>query len=132
MDEAKLELILKENEKYLDEFEKWLVNQKLANRTIERHLTNIDNYINEFLCHTYAYNIIEGMDRVNLFFDDWFPQRAFIRKDGVNQYCSSIKKFYQCMLELGHIEEDDYEDLCFYIKESKEGWIEVAETINNI
>ena len=35
MDEAKLQEILKDNEKYLDEFEKWLVKQQLANKTIE-------------------------------------------------------------------------------------------------
>ena len=132
MDEAKLQEILKDNEKYLNEFEKWLVKQQLANKTIELHLSNVDNYINEFLCYTCAYNMIEGMDRVGTFFDDWFPQRAYIRKDGVNKYCSSIKKFYQCMKELGYVDEEDYNDLCFYIKEEKEVWIDVAETINNI
>lgn len=130
MDEKRLEIILKENEKHLEEFEKWLINQKLANKTIERHIANIDNYINEFLCYTCVYDIVEGMDRVSTFLDDWYPRRAYIRKDGVNSYCTSIKKFYKCMCELGYVDIEDYEDLCFYMKEEKELWIEVAETLN--
>lgn len=132
MDKERLETILKENEKHLDEFEQWLVKQEISNKTIEMHLSHVDTFINDFLCHDQAYDIVEGMDRVRYFFDDWYPQREYMRRIGVNKYSSSIKKFYQCMLELGYIEEDDYEDLSLYIKEAKEMWIEVAETINNI
>lgn len=132
MDKERLENILKENEKYLDEFEKWLMHQKISNKTIEGHLTHVDTFINDFLCHSEAYNVIEGLDRVRYFFDDWYPQREYMRRIGVNQYASSIKKFYSYMLEVGKIDQDDYDDLCLYIKEAKEMWIEVAETINNI
>ena len=44
---------------------------------------------------------------------------------------ASIKKFYQCMNELGYVDKSDYSMLCDEIKDSMEFWIENVEEYNS-
>ena len=47
--DLKLKENIKRNEKFIDEFEKWLIEKKLSDKTINKHLNNIDLYINNYL-----------------------------------------------------------------------------------
>ncbi len=51
MENYKLELEQnrKRNEKYMGEFEQWLAEKNLSDKTIRKHLSNIDLYINDYL-----------------------------------------------------------------------------------
>ena len=44
---------------------------------------------------------------------------------------TSIKKFYQCMLELGHIDQEHYDELQSTIKDNMDIWIEEIEEYND-
>ena len=39
----------KRNEKFLSEFDKYLVNNKLSDKTIRNHMSNVSLYINDYL-----------------------------------------------------------------------------------
>ena len=41
--------IVKKNEVYLNEFKKWLTDKGLVSKTIDKHLENVEFYINEYL-----------------------------------------------------------------------------------
>ena len=49
----------------------------------------------------------------------------------VKSNASSIKKFYACMLELGHIEKESYEILCELIKENMDEWLDTVDEYNS-
>lgn len=49
--EKDCERIRTENQKLLDEFENWLQEANLSERTIKKHIDNVDFYINEFLLY---------------------------------------------------------------------------------
>ena len=49
-----------ENEGYLNEFEEWLIAAGLSDKTIQRHLSNVDFFINTYLLREDAYGIEEG------------------------------------------------------------------------
>ena len=64
------------NEKLLKEFSNWLKKSNLTKKTIDKHTTNIDFYINEYLLN---YDVIEaknGIDEIDLFLGDWFIRKA--------------------------------------------------------
>ena len=84
----------------LELFEKDLTAQGLSERTTRRHMFNADIYINDFLLGT------------------------------IRTAAASIKKFYQCMLEHGKIEKEDYDHLCWEINDEMELWQEECAAFN--
>jgi len=44
---------------------------------------------------------------------------------------ASLKKFYRCMREGGHIDADDYEEVKWTIKEFMPDWQDQCESYNN-
>lgn len=49
--EEAAELVKKRNEKYLDIFLEELKSKGLTPKTIENHMSNVEFYINDYLCH---------------------------------------------------------------------------------
>lgn len=47
--EKKVEENHKRNEKFIKEFESWLIQKNLAKKTIRKHLNNASLYINDYL-----------------------------------------------------------------------------------
>lgn len=130
--EKEVKKIKKKNEKYLNEFENWLKEKKLVSKTINGHLQNVDFYINEFLNYYDASEMEEGCHRIDEFLGDWFIRKClWSTPSSVKSNAASIKKFYACMLELGHIDKENYEMLCEIIKENMEEWLETVEEYNS-
>ena len=124
--------IKKKNEKYLSEFENWLKEKNLVSKTINGHLQNVDFYINEFLNYYDASEMEEGCYRIDEFLGDWFIRKCmWSTPSSVKSNAASIKKFYACMLELGHIDKERYEILCELIKENMDEWLDTVEKYNS-
>ena len=51
---------IKRNENFIKLFEKSLKEEKLSERTINKHLDNIDLFINDYLNHYDTYKMEEG------------------------------------------------------------------------
>ena len=130
--EQECDRIHEENEGHLVEFEKYLVDAGLKDATIKRHVSNVDFYINTYLLREDAYRIERGC-----YMTDDFLGYFFIRKclwsspTSIKQNAASFKKFYKCMLELGHIEQADYDALLADIKEGMPIWLEECAEYND-
>jgi len=131
--DKKLEKHVKRNEKFLSEFEVWLNKKRLSPKTIRKHLSNADLYINNYLCYYNFYKMEEGTHEVNMFLSDWFIRKCLWSSvNSVRETAASIKKFYQCMNELGYVSDDDYNFLYTTIKDNMDIYLELMTEYDNI
>ena len=115
----------KRNEKFLNIFENWLKDQKLVNKTIKKHLNNIDLYINDYLNYYEVTPMEDGVSMVYSFLSDWFIRKCMWSSvASIKETAASIKKFYQCMSEKNYIKNEDYKFLCQEIKNNMDIFID--------
>jgi site-specific recombinase XerD len=117
--------IQKENEKHLAGFEKWLCDKGLSQKTINAHVSNVDLYINNYLCYYEdMYDAKHGAGQIYGFLGDWFIRKAMWSSCAhIKANAASIKKFYAYLLEVNVVEQEDYDDLCWTIKENMPDWL---------
>ncbi len=119
------ETIRDENRVILDRFEKYLKKKKLSKSTINKHVGNIDFFINDFLLYYEPIVAKEGSSQIGIFLGDWFIRKAmWASVTSIKQNITSIKKFYQFLLESGEITNDDFVELKEEIRECKDDWLE--------
>lgn len=131
--EKELNKMKKKNQKYLDEFKKWMMEKGLADKTIKQHLSNACFYINDYLNYYDITEMTEGCYGLDSFFGDWFIRKCmWSTTNSIKTTAASLKKFYLCMKELGYIDKDDYDNLCYEIKEEMDEWCERVDKYNDI
>jgi site-specific recombinase XerD len=124
--------IRKENEKLISLFDQWMVNNNVSSKTSDKHCSNIDFYINEFLLYEEAIPAIEGVNRIEMFLGYWFIKKAmWASKTSIKENATSLKKFYQFLHESKKISKDSFEDLKDTIKEGMHEWLETLERYDN-
>lgn len=64
------------NRKYLKVFEKCLKDKGLSIKPIDNHITNVEFYINAFLCGYFEKEVTQGCYEINRFLGDWFVRKA--------------------------------------------------------
>lgn len=132
--EQKCEEIQRKNEIYLEEFEEDLLNAGLKGKTINRHVKNIDFYINIYLLRLEPLEMISGTDP---FYIDDFLGNFLIHKamwstpSAIKSTAASMKKFYKSMLERENIGKLDYKKLRQTIKDDMNFWLEYCEIYIN-
>ena len=110
-----------------------MIARGLSERTIRRHKSNVDSYINGFVILYDIHPMEDDLHMLSEYLGDFF-----IRKDlsstpaTIKTASSSIKKFYQYMLEHGKIKKEDYNNLCWVIKDEMELWQEECAAFNGI
>jgi site-specific recombinase XerD len=105
-----------------------LSDKGLAEKTIERHVENVEFYINTFLLYSDAVPAKKGASEVWSFFGDWFIRKAiWASPTSIKQIAASLKKFYTFMHEQGHIDTDDLQELKETIKEEMPEWVGTVE-----
>ena len=115
--EIKIETNKKRNEKYVKEFEKWLKEKDLVDKTIRKHLANVDLFINDYLNYYYIIKVEDGMDEVYSFLSGWLIEKClWTSKNSLKETAASIKKFYQYMSENNYVRAEDYKEMCYDIK----------------
>ena len=126
--EKECERIREENEKLIDDFAEWLGKNPLAQKTIDRHIFNVEFYINEFLLYEEAIDAADGIDEIGYFLSYWFIKKAtWSSKSQIKGNATSLKKFYQFMLEKGEISQASYEELKEKIKEDMQEWLDTMD-----
>ena len=114
------------NNAYLTEFSQWLKDKGLAAKTIDNHVTNVEFYINEFLCYDDALDVKQGCYQVSQFLGDWFIRKTTWASCGnIKSNAASIKKFYAFLLEKGVIRQEDFDELRETIKDEMPDWLEI-------
>ena len=115
--------IQKTNSLLLKLFKEDLIKSGLKEKTINRHLSNVDFFLNEFLIRSDALPMEEGISMLDEYLGNFFIRKCmWSTPANIKTNASSIKKFYKCMLDHGKIEKKDYEILCSSIKDSMEIW----------
>ena len=114
--------IQKTNTLLLQLFEEDLVKSGLK-KTINRHLSNVDFFLNEFLIRAGALSMEKGISMLDEYLGNFFIRKCmWSTPANIKTNATSIMKFYKCMLEHGKIEKEDYDILCSSIKDSMEIW----------
>lgn len=130
--EIKVEENRKRNEKYIKEFEEWLNEKGLVKKTIRRHLSNVDLYINDYLNYYDVTKVEDGISSVHSFLDGWFIEKClWASKNSIKEMAASIKKFYQYMSENNYVSVADYKNMCYFIKENMDEFFEQVDAFDN-
>jgi len=121
------------NALHLAGFKRWLKSGGLSNKTIERHVSNVGFYINEFLCYYDIEDVQSGCYSVGEFLGDWFIRKAmWASPSSIKSNAASFKKFYTYMLAIKVIEQKDYDVLCTTIKEELADWVNAIIRYDNL
>lgn len=124
--------IEKENEAYLELFQIALEKKGLTEKTIHRHLSNVEFYLNTFNVREEADHMPAGCYKLQDFFGYFFIRKCMWSTPGsIKSTSSSLKKFYKCMLENNKIDKDDYKVVTETIKDNMEEWIEICREYND-
>lgn len=130
--EKKVDEIRNQNNVLLGDFEKWLNSKKLSDKTIIKHVQNVDFFINSYLTYYEPVHAYEGVEKVSEYLGDWFIRKSlWSNKTSILSNIASLKKFYQYMLEIKKITKEDLIFLNDTIQEEKEYWIEAVEIYND-
>ena len=120
--------IRKENKKLIYGFETWLSAKSLSQKTIEKHTSNVDFYINEFLLYEDAIEAIDGAIEIGSFLGYWFIKKAlWASKSTIKENAASLKKFYQYLLEDGKVPEKAFSSMKESIKENMPEWLATVD-----
>ena len=121
----KCKIIHAENEKFLDLFVNELEAKGYSEKTVDRHILNVDTFINLFLTRSgEPKRMHEGLDELDDFFRFYIIKCMWSRPYTVRGTCTSLNKFYKCMRENGKISEDQYVKVTEEIKGKTAIWVE--------
>ena len=128
--EKKCEEIRRTNAELLELFEKDL--SGLSPKTINRHLANVDLYINDYLLRLDALTMEHGIEMIDDFLGYFFICKCMWSTPAtIKSTAASIKKFYKCMMKHGKITGREYDALCDEIKTGMEFWQEDCAMYND-
>ena len=122
--EKQVEENRKRNDELLNGFGKWLASTGISEKTIDRHVSNVDFYINEYLTNYDVVSAESGYDEIGFFLGDWFIRKAMWSSEtSIKQNIASLKKFYSYLQQIGMIKDSDYKLLLEIIREEKDDWL---------
>jgi site-specific recombinase XerD len=117
------------NQVLLTDFKTWLMSMGLASKTIEKHISNINFFINEYLLYEDAIEAIDGVHHVSMFLGDWFIRKAtWASPSSIKSNAASIKKFYDFMVAKNLVKQEDLDSLAKTIKEEMPTWLSMMKS----
>ena len=130
--EQKCKSIKKENAGYLAEFRDSLEAFGLSDKTIERHIGNVDFFLNSFMFYEDACPMTEGPSSIGYFLGYFFIHKCtWASPSSIKSNATSLKKFYKLMLAKKRISDDDYTEMTNRIKDEVDDWIGEYEKFMN-
>lgn len=128
--EEKCREIRRQNEELLKLFESDMAS--LSPKTIQKHLDNVDFYINNYLLREDALTMENGVAYLDSFLGYFFIRKCmWSTLATIKGTAASIKKFYKCMLDHGKLKKEQYECLCSEIKDSLQQWMDDCAQYND-
>jgi site-specific recombinase XerD len=122
--EKECKRIRRNNRQLLNHFEEWLSHSKLSPKTIKRHISNVDFYINEFLLYEDAIEAADGVGSIGMFLGYWFIRKAmWASKTGIKESAASLTRFYKFMFERNEITKEAFDHLKHRIKNEMPEWL---------
>ena len=130
--EKKIEENKKRNKKFMKEFEEYLKEKNLKDKTIKKHLSNVDLFMNDYLNYYDIETPEEGINSVYSFLSGWFIEKCmWATVYTTKETAASIKKFYAYMSEKGYVKKEDYKELCEELKDSMDEILEYLDAFDN-
>ena len=130
--EKKIEENKKRNKMFMKEFEDYLKEKNLKDKTIKKHLSNVDLFINDYLNYCDIETPEEGINSVYSFLSGWFIEKCmWATVYTTKETAASIKKFYAYMSEKGYVKKEDYKELCEELKDSMDEILEYLDAFDN-
>ena len=110
---------------YLREFRKSLIEEGLAEKTIDRHESNIEFYANVFLARELCYTLFDGGAPLYEFFGYFYIRKClFASIEGMKNYFTSFNKFFRFLYRNGYLGQEKYLEAIQIIKANKDEWLE--------
>lgn len=103
--DARVQAIRAYNQPILADFQAWLEQAGLSDKTVKNHVENID-FFTHYLVYYDPLKTLEEADSSDIwtFLTDWFPRKALWSSvTSVKSYLASFKKFFQWMGEAGRV-----------------------------
>ena len=126
--DKKMDESIKRNKKFIDEFKEWLESKKLGIRPINKHISNIELYLNDYLCYYDFQTMEDGVLEAGIFLSGWYVEKCmWVSRTSLKEMAASLKKFYLCMSEKGYVRKEEYESMCDGLKDSMEEAIHMLE-----
>ena len=130
--DRKLEERRERNGRLLDMFRKDLEKSGLKEKTISRHLGNVEFFLNSFLAWHVGEDAEEGPDYISSYLGDYFISKCMWSTPAEIQANSAgIKKFYASMQKHGIVEAEKVDLLKATIKEEMPFWKEACSLYND-
>lgn len=127
------ERMRKTNEGYLELFEQSLVDAGLSDKTIRRHISNVDFFINTYLLTYDVRPMEDGCGMVDDFLGYFFIKKCmWSTPASIKGNAATFKKFYKCMLDNNLVSKESYEELLATIKANMADWLADCEEFNNV
>lgn len=125
--------VYERNRELLDIFERWLREQRLSTKTIQRHLDNVDRFANRYLADAGGALELPGPadetipEDVDDFLADWVLYEKDQRPvERVKSHIASLKKFYLCLEETGEMAVEDACAIRRVLEEDRAYYLETA------
>ena len=110
--------------KYVEEFEKSMIQEKLSKKAIRMHRSNA-YYLCDYLAYYLMNNIFTSYSSMDDFIGYFYIHKTIpISLTGLNELCSSMNKFFKFMYANNYINEEECYIALQSIKENKLAWKE--------
>ena len=111
---------------YMFIFEQYLMEQNLSPKTIDKHLSNVQFYIEEYLnYYEECEDIRKGCYAIGSYLGYFYIHKCmWASQSNMKDTATGIKKFYKCLLEKNLVSVKDYDNLCNEIKSGLPDWKE--------
>ena len=108
----------------LQTFETYLREQDISDEEVREHLSNIDLFINDYLLRHEVLASHNGIHTVGEYLTEWLTVNFYkVRKEDIELYIESFKKFYTHEVNGGYLERDDMIELYQIIKDEVTPWL---------
>jgi site-specific recombinase XerD len=123
--DARVRAIRAYNQPILDDFEDWLEQSGLSEKTVITHVDNIDFFTNYLVYYEPLKKLDEATSGdVWMFLADWFPRKAlWASATSVKSYLASFKKFFRWMGETGRVSPETVVDVLDTLKEDRNAFL---------
>jgi len=114
-------------------FRRYLEAKNISDKTINKHTSNVDFFVNVFLQYYEPLEAREGVGQIGSFLGDWFVRKAmWATVTSIKENITSLKHFYIFLLQEKEIEKDELVEMKREIKECKDDWFAALKKFDNL
>jgi hypothetical protein len=123
MDNIDYEQLQEENARFLECFKKVSFEEKIKEKTKNKHYMNVEFFVNNFLTNIVGKKVEESENYLDEYFEFFIRKCAWSTGNSLNVMITSLRKFYKIVYEEGMIEKYTYDKALMIFKENKNIWL---------